>query len=228
MLHLFLSANRTEIINRCKLSAAKRPAPKTARSHLEFGIPLFLDQVIETLEADAATKAALSIKISGKSSDGTPDDSEIGMVATKHGRELSDQGFTFDEVVHDYGDLCQAITGLAVETGTPIDVHEFKTLNHCLDTATADAVTEFGHEHDALIADKDGKVMNEQLQARTQQMRKHIQTATMAIEAIKAGNVGLSGVTGRILGHSLEAMRKLNEGPLSDLKAKAGPLHIVK
>ena len=41
--------------------------------------------------------------------------SEIGTTAALHGRELSLQGFTVDQVVHDYGDLCQAITDLAYE-----------------------------------------------------------------------------------------------------------------
>jgi hypothetical protein len=228
MLHLFLSANRAQIIDLCKAKAAKRPTPQTSRTHQEFGIPLFLDQVIATLKAEATSKPALSLKISGAAGGAGGDKCEIGKGATKHGRELSDQGFTFQEVVHDYGDLCQVITGLAVETGTPIDVEEFKSLNRCLDTATADAVSEFGHQHDDSVDDKAGKLADERLYTRTQQMRKHIQTAMMAVAAIKAGNVGLSGVTGKILDYSLEHMQTLNDQPLGDPKAKAAALHRIK
>jgi hypothetical protein len=43
--------------------------------------------------------------------------------------------------LHDYGDICQAITEVAVEQHLPITTEEFHTLNRCLDTAIA-AVTE--------------------------------------------------------------------------------------
>lgn len=36
--------------------------------------------------------------------------SEIAATAARHGRELLENGFTVDQVVHEYGDLCQAIT----------------------------------------------------------------------------------------------------------------------
>jgi len=52
-------------------------------------------------------------------------------------------GFTVSQVVHDYGDICQTITALAVEQSASISVEEFQTLNLCLDTAIAEAVTEY-------------------------------------------------------------------------------------
>jgi hypothetical protein len=63
--------------------------------------------------------------------------------ATRHGGEMLRQGFTIAQVVHDYGDICQAITELAVESAVEIDAGEFRTLNLCLDNAIAEAVTEF-------------------------------------------------------------------------------------
>lgn len=51
-------------------------------------------------------------------------------------------GYTVSQAVHDYGDICQAITELALELGAPISVKEFHTLNRCLDAAIAEAVTE--------------------------------------------------------------------------------------
>jgi len=41
--------------------------------------------------------------------------SEIGLSAMAHGRPLLDLHYSIDQVMHDYGDLCQAITDLAVE-----------------------------------------------------------------------------------------------------------------
>ena len=56
------------------------------------------------------------------------------MTAVRHGNELLLKGFTVDQVVHDYGDLCQAVTELAIELDTPITNKEFHSLNRCLDS----------------------------------------------------------------------------------------------
>jgi hypothetical protein len=42
------------------------------------------------------------------------------------------QGFTVSQVVHDYGDVCQSITDLAVEVNAPISTDDFRMLNRCL------------------------------------------------------------------------------------------------
>ena len=68
---------------------------------------------------------------------------EIGQSAKTHGHDLLLKGFTIEQVVHDYGDVCQSVTDLAVEMGAPISTDDFRTLNRCLDNAIAGAVTEF-------------------------------------------------------------------------------------
>ncbi|MGZ5224889.1 MAG: hypothetical protein ACXWCS_12030 [Burkholderiales bacterium] len=50
-----------------------------------------------------------------------------------HGGELLRRGLTVDQVVHDYGDLCRAVTELAIEEDAAVTVAEFRTLNRCLD-----------------------------------------------------------------------------------------------
>src|SRR5690348_15397486 len=77
--------------------------------------------------------------------------------------ELLQQGFTVDQVVHDYGDLCQAITDLAFDQSAPISTDEFRTLNRCLDNAIADAVTEYNYQRDFIVADKQVNALNERL-----------------------------------------------------------------
>ncbi len=141
-MHEFLVANRAELIRR-RAKVARRPAPEARGKELEFGIAFFLDQLIETLQAEKAVDPARVCVVSGSSGGVASSLSEMGDAATKHGRELASHGFTIDQVVHDYGDLCQAITELAFENDAPIATKEFHTLNRCLDNAIADAVTEF-------------------------------------------------------------------------------------
>jgi hypothetical protein len=48
--------------------------------------------------------------------------------------------------VHDYGDVCQAITELALAINAPISTDDFRMLNRCLDDAIAGAVTQYTRE----------------------------------------------------------------------------------
>jgi C4-dicarboxylate-specific signal transduction histidine kinase len=63
-----------------------------------------------------------------------------------------------------YGELCQAITDLAVERDAPFSVEEFCTLNRCLSNAIAiaiaDAVTEFSFQRDVSIAARQSEDLN--------------------------------------------------------------------
>lgn len=43
MLHEFLTNNRAELIERCRLKVAQRSAPRVTSAELTHGIPLFLD-----------------------------------------------------------------------------------------------------------------------------------------------------------------------------------------
>src|SRR6187549_3163592 len=52
LLHELLTAHRIELIDRCREKAAKRLAPGTAPIGLEHGVPLFLDQIIKTLQIE--------------------------------------------------------------------------------------------------------------------------------------------------------------------------------
>jgi signal transduction histidine kinase len=189
---------------------------------LEHGIPLFVDQLIRTLHMEQLADPIRSREVSGPSGGASPDLSEIGIGAARHGLELLQHGFTVDQVVHDYGDLCQAITDLAVEREEMIGIDEFRTLNRCLDNAIAGAVTEFAHQRDLLTTGKDEQALNERLGFLAHELRNLVQTATLAVTAIKSGNVGLAGATGAILDRSLIGLRNLIDRSLADVRVTAG------
>src|ERR1700681_3056599 len=138
MLHEFLAVHRTALIQRCRLKVEKRRTPKSADLQMEHGIPLFLEQLIKTLRVERTPDPMQSRKVSGPSDGEHSGSSEIGGTAAQHGLELFQNGFTVDQVVHDYGDLCQAITEMAFENEEPVEASEFQTLNRCLDNAIAD------------------------------------------------------------------------------------------
>ncbi|HWL93406.1 MAG TPA: HAMP domain-containing sensor histidine kinase [Phycisphaerae bacterium] len=221
MMHEFLTENRGELIERCRMKVAKRPVPKAAKEELEHGITLFLDQIIKTLKAEEASEPGESHRMSGPSGGAEAVLSEMGASAKEHGRELLQHGFTIDQVVHDYGDLCQAITDLAVELNAPIANDEFRTLNRCLDNAIAVAATEFNVQRDNMFADKDARD-NERLGFFAHELRNQLNSATLALSAIKSGSVGLTGATGSVLDRSLVALRRLIDRSLSEARMSAG------
>jgi signal transduction histidine kinase len=222
MMHEFLSAHRRELIDRCREKVARRTAPKATAEELEHGIPVFLDQLIQTLRVEQGTEPLLSRKVSGPSGGENPVFSEIGAAAARHGRELLIRGFTIDQVVHDYGDLCQAITDLAFEVNVSIEIDEFRTLNRSLDNAIAAAVGEYDSSQNSIVAERHTQALNERLGSFAHELRNLINTATLALTAIKAGNVGITGATGSVLDRSLVGLRNLVDRSLSEVRMAAG------
>ena len=111
--------------------------------------------------------------------------SEIGVSATAHGKELLDLGYSLDQVVHDYGNLCQAITDLAFEQNQPFSVDEFRTLNRCLDNSIADSVTAFSLHRDAGIARESLADESQRLGFLAHELRNTLETAMYAVRALE-------------------------------------------
>ncbi|HET9831599.1 MAG TPA: hypothetical protein VFP91_07815, partial [Vicinamibacterales bacterium] len=169
-------------------------------SELEFGVPLFLTQLADTLRLET-TPTPFSQKA-------------IGASAARHGRELRALGFNISQVVHDYGDICQAITEVAVEQQLPITTEEFHTLNRCLDTAIAEAVT----EHARITAESRSNEELERSGQLTHEIRDVLNTALLAFHTLKRGTVAINGSTGTVLGRSLMSLRDLVDNELSGIR----------
>jgi len=169
----FITANRGELIRRCRAKVAGRSAPTPTSTGTERGVPLFLDQLVDEL-------AGVVSQTSG-----------ITAGAGAHGRDLREQGSTIGQVVHDYGDVCQSVTDLAVERNAPISTEDFRTLNRCLDNAIAGAVTQYAH---GSLTASNGTFP---------ELRELVKTAIAAFEALQTGSVGVSGRTGTLVYVSL-------------------------
>ena len=177
MLHEFLTVYRDAIIARTRAKLVVRPWPSASTRELEHGVPLFLSQLSETLRRELSSTPFAS--------------NAIGNAAARHGADLLALGFTLSAVVHDYGDICQAVTELALEQHAPITTEEFHTLNRCLDTAIAEAVTEHGRVTAARTITEE----TERLGHITHEFRNKLNTALMAYEVLKRGTVAINGST---------------------------------
>jgi signal transduction histidine kinase len=221
MMHLFLANNREDLIERCKAKVAARPRRGATATQLANGVPMFLDQLERTLEAEEAGELEESVGISGPSGGDTFALSEIGTSAAAHGMQLVALGFTVDQVVHDYGDLCQAITDLAFERDAPFTVDEFRTLNRCLDNAIADAVAAFGRRREQFLMREQVVDANERIGALAHELRNALGTATMAFSALEYGNMTVGGATGAVLRRSLVSLAGLVDRSLAETRAGA-------
>jgi hypothetical protein len=220
-MHQFLINNRLNLIDRCKHKMAQRPHLASTSDPLRHGIPLFLDQLTRTLAAEEEGQASKSLEISGAAGGASSTLSEIGVSATAHGRELFERGFSVDQVVHDYGDLCQSITDLAFERDAAFPVRQFRALNRCLDNAIAVAVTEFTRLRDLKLAQKQAADTNEQLGFLVHELRNAAGTAMLAFQTIELGQSSVSGSTGAVLKRSLLALSGLLGRALDDVRRNA-------
>jgi signal transduction histidine kinase len=202
MLHEFNTAHRERVIARTREKVACRTAPRPTELEITHGVPLFLDQLVARLQTGVEAGAT-----------------EIGASASLHGGELLTAGLTIGQVVHDYGNICQAITELAVELGAQIPNDDFRMLNLCLDVAIAESVTEFARQREQTII---GRGV-EHLGFLAHELRNLLNTATLAFEALRSGSVGVGGSTGSLLGKSLVGMRELVSRSLAEVRLEAGP-----
>ena len=176
MLYEFITLNREEIISRCRAKVATRSMPPPSEAEINHGVPLFLDQLVDLLQSGGTSTLA------------------IDKSAGQHGHDLLLKGFTVSQVVHDYGDVCQTVTDLAVETKAPISTEDFRTLNRCLDEAIASAVTMYARESQQWSAARStGSRDNERVGFLVHEMRNLVNTAVVAFEVLKSGNVGVWG-----------------------------------
>jgi diguanylate cyclase (GGDEF)-like protein len=126
-----------------------RSRPKLPHPELAHGVPVFIDQIIKTLTIEQSPDSQHGHLESDHERNGA--DSDVGATAILHGRDLREEGFTVEQVIRDYGDVCQAVTSLASEAGEPISVEEFRTFNRLLDDAMAAAVTEYSESKKSAV-----------------------------------------------------------------------------
>ncbi|MEP7069503.1 MAG: hypothetical protein ABI789_09695 [Usitatibacter sp.] len=210
-LYDFLKTHRTELISRCSAKAAKRNHTTAAAIASEHGIPQFVAQLIETFRVEQTADARARHKALGA---GRPSlalvPSDISGSAAKHGMELYRQGLSIDQVVHDYGDMCQALTELALEHDAPITVDEFHTFNRCLDDAIADAVTSFSKMAGTPAPIPQGTARG-QPASDCEKIRTVLEVAKQTFAAIQAGQVALNGSTAALHHNSLAELSVLVE-----------------
>jgi len=186
MLDTFIVKEREEILARSRLRAAARPG---SRPELPNGLPIFLGQLVTALRLADSTDQI--------------DHHEIRKSAAERGKAMLRSGVSVEEVVHEYGDVCQTVTELAIEREQHIPTAEFRVMNLCLDDAIAEAVAEFGEHAQRSAAPG--------VSERSKEQRRLLATARTSFDFIQRGQVAVGGATGKLVQRSLAGLSALSE-----------------
>jgi hypothetical protein len=199
MLEDFVVSHREEIISRCQGKVAKRLARPLTPGEMDHGVSMFLDELAAELR------------------EGLSASRDISTTAARHGHAMLMHGYTPAQVVHNYGDVCQSITELAVERQAAISADDFRMLNRCLDDAIASAITQYGDERNA------GTGGESPVRVLVKELSNAIGASRAAFIAIETGKVGTTGSTGRLLDLSLRRAEDLKNRLEAELETVAEP-----
>ena len=221
MLYELLRDHRQDLIERCRLKVSQRSSPAAPGSGLQYGVPLMLEQLFDALVREERSPTSPEDCVFG-SSTSTADSLESGRAAGLHGAELFRLGYTVDQVVHDYGDLCQAVTELATEIDAPITTVEFHTFNRLLDDSIAGAVCAYVRLQHASKLDQGATEVHERLGTLAEEQRTILDGALKALAKISVGNSAALGATGAVLEDKLLKLRDLIDRALPQIRLASG------
>lgn len=210
MLYELIKENRELLLAKSAKLSAENGEHSDRQTESLGHISVFFDQLIEALRVEHGTPGESVFTIEKIASPAPA--VQLSESAFEHGKELRESNLTIDEVVRNYGNICQAVTSYAVEVDATIDPAEFRTLNWCLDEAIAQAVVAF-----TALAPPDAKSLKAEQSAHHARldglamMAGHIEHVSNAVAAIHTGRVGVDGATAAVLDKSLNAMRDLVE-----------------
>ena len=210
MLHQFLASHRESLLEQSAILSGFHTDRSPEQIASLAQIYIFFDQLIATLQSeDTAHIPVEAPTLAGKKMPSI--ESRMSASASVHGSDLRTLGFTIEEVVRNYGGLCQAITSAASDIDEPIHAAEFRTMNRCLDDGIAQAVTSFSRlETRQLAGNANAKVVRDHAYLGSlAAMTSHIDAAVLAVAAIRTGRVGMEGATGGVLDRSLTGLQTL-------------------
>ena len=187
MLHELITAQHQQIVLRAREKTAARSLEQSTDLELDQGVSLLLDQIGDILRVSVAGTRVINER------------------AAKQGRDLLRMGFSVSQVVHSYGDVCQAVTELAIESDTPVATDDFRVFSRCLDDAIASALTEYEQQRDAEIS----RSRAENLGMLVRDLHHPLASALSALGSLKRGSMVLHTSAAALLDRSLLLLQSL-------------------
>jgi signal transduction histidine kinase len=185
MLHEFISVNRDDILTNVRRKVVARKTPSPTTEQFLRTLPGFLAELIKALSDDARSSASL--------------------VASPGATEVPESAPPVYDLIHGYGDVCQAITDLAIASQTPISAKEYRVLNLVIDASLAEAVSTLEKELDQVrsedAAERAGFLAHE--------LRNFLTTAKLSVQVLERGHTPVEGRAGATLWRALNSLGDL-------------------
>jgi signal transduction histidine kinase len=194
----FITEHRALIERQSRDLLRERSTEKSTESELERGVPVLIDQLVETLGR-------------GRSPSGGPLDRAIVTTAAEHGSRLFARGFSMAQLVHGYGVVSEVVMELGEKYGVGFTTRDFEVLNRIIVLAIGGAVTEYQKRNTDETRDQN----LERVGMLAHEMRNALSTATMAHEVIRRGGTGRAADA---LDKSLLRMRDLIDRALTEVR----------
>jgi signal transduction histidine kinase len=196
----FITQHRALIERQSRDLLRERSMEKTTESELERGVPVFIDQLLETLGRE-------------RSGGGAPLDRAIVTTAAEHGSRLFARGFSMGQLVHGYGVLSEVVMELGEKQAVSFTTRDVEVLNRIIVLAIGGAVTEYQRRR----TDEAHGQHLERVGTLAHEMRNALSTATMSYEVIKRA-AGVGGRAADALDRSLLRMRDLVDRALTEVR----------
>ena len=189
MLADFITHNREEIVARYRTKSGDSSLRLPLDAGNEFTDLMMLDELLRALRF------------------GSTQDTNDGDTIHHRDNDVLKQRMTVPPSAQ-YGDICQSITELALETNAEINVDEFVTLDRCADEATARAIADFVSERGQTAHATIGGA-SERLRVFQHEVQNLVDTAILSVGVLRTGKVGVEGSTGCLLHRTLIQLRSL-------------------
>ena len=201
MLHDFLTRERDTILKTARRKAQAARWGRPSSSSFEHGWDMFYDEFAQLCAAcntgdDASAK-------------------DPALPATDYVK----LGYAITDAVQSYNIIYQSIVEAAAQINYEIHESDLRNLNTSLDTAIAQAVTQF--ERGQIRTRHEDEV--ERIGFLAHELRNSLQSATIALEMIETGAVGFEGQTGNLLRSSLGRMAELIDSTLTNVRLQIEP-----
>ncbi|HTO98005.1 MAG TPA: HAMP domain-containing sensor histidine kinase [Myxococcales bacterium] len=204
-LHHFLSERRDEVLRDAgDLIRSLRPSPGLEAARAE-NLSAFLEAVIDGLKRRESLPA-----------DPVPEPRQTGPAREHPNWERYD----LDEVVHEYGSLCNSIMKVANRHAERISMEQHQALIQALhENIAADVLAcerKRRERRRSNAAERLGFVAHE--------LRNALHTAALSFQAIRSGHVPARGATGSVLERSHNRLRELVDRLIAQVRLGAGAI----
>ena len=206
MLHELITAQHQQIVTRASRKTAARSIQQCTGLELDQGVSILLDQIVDVLRAPVSGTGLMNER------------------AAKQWSNLRRTGFSVSQVVHSYGDVCQAVTELALEVDTPVATNDFRVFSRCLDEAIASALAAYEQERDTEIT----RSSAERLSLLVRELVRPVSSALFALDGLSAldgfkrGSLLLHTNAGALLDRSLLLLQSLIDKALAEVPQDQG------